>query len=200
MMMTSVGIRLHIGRKCATTEINYDIHDKELLAIMKCMKHWCHYLEESKRLVEVLTDHKNLQAFMTTKVLTHRQARWAEVLADYDFTLRHVPGKKNPVDGLSHCPDYATDMEPLEDYVVPRNAFCDDVLMSLVGVYAAVVAQPEFRERIVKALKNDKVATEHLKDILEPRPRTGESSRGMTRSIESSMREGNTRSTGRLLI
>jgi hypothetical protein len=106
--------------------------------------------------------------------------------------LHHVLGKKNPADGLSRRPDYATDMEPLEGYVVLRNAFCDDALMSLVGVHTAVVAQLEFRERIMKALKNDKVATEHLKDILEPHPRTGESSRGMTRLMENSMRGENT--------
>ena len=58
------------SRKCIAAEINYDIHNKELLAIVNCIKHWQHYLEGSKKPVQVLTDHKNLEVFMTTKVLT----------------------------------------------------------------------------------------------------------------------------------
>src|SRR5262245_27786334 len=51
-------------RKCVATKINYNIYHKELLAIVKCMKHWRHYLEELKKPVEVLSDHKNLSAFI----------------------------------------------------------------------------------------------------------------------------------------
>jgi hypothetical protein len=51
-----------------------------------------------------------------------------------------VPSKKNPADRLSHHSDYATNIESLEDYVVLRNVFRDDALMSLVGVHAAIVA------------------------------------------------------------
>jgi len=58
------------SRKYITAEINYDIHDKELLVIVDCMKYWRHYLEEFKKPVQVLTNHKNLETFMTTKVLT----------------------------------------------------------------------------------------------------------------------------------
>src|SRR5262245_28130281 len=123
------------SRKCVAAEMNYDIHDKEFLAIVEYMKHWRHYLEGSKKSIEVLLDHKNLSALMTTKVLTRRQARWAEILAEYDVVLPHGPGKKNPADGLSRRLDYAEDIEPLEGYVVPRNAFRDNI----VGVHAAVV-------------------------------------------------------------
>src|SRR5579859_2702399 len=48
---------------------------------------------------KVLSDHKNLASFMSTKVLNCRQARWAELLANYDFVLVHTPGIKNPADG-----------------------------------------------------------------------------------------------------
>ena len=52
------------------SELNYDVHDKELLAIYEAFKSWRHYLEGSTFPVDVVTDHKNLEYFATTKVLT----------------------------------------------------------------------------------------------------------------------------------
>ena len=43
---------------------------------------------------------------MITTELNRRQARWAEKLAAFDFTIQHHPGSKNPADTLSHHPDY----------------------------------------------------------------------------------------------
>jgi hypothetical protein len=57
------------SRKCTPAECNYDIHDREMLAIISAMKHWRHYLEGSRHPVKVLTDHKNLEVFMSTKIL-----------------------------------------------------------------------------------------------------------------------------------
>ena len=51
-------------------ELNYDTHDKELLAIFEAFRIWRHYLEGSMTPVDVVTDHKNLEYFSTSKVLT----------------------------------------------------------------------------------------------------------------------------------
>ena len=51
-------------------EFNYDVHDKELLAIFKAFKIWRHYLKGPASLIDVITDHKNLKYFATTKLLT----------------------------------------------------------------------------------------------------------------------------------
>ena len=56
-------------------ELNYDTYDKELLAIFKAFKIWQHYLEGPIYSIDIVTDHKNLEYFSTTKVLTQRQAR-----------------------------------------------------------------------------------------------------------------------------
>ena len=61
-------------------ELNYNIYDKELLVIFEAFKIWQHYLEEFTSLVDVVTDHKNLEYFSTTKVLICQQARWSEYL------------------------------------------------------------------------------------------------------------------------
>jgi len=54
----------------STLELNYDVHDKELLAIFEAFKIWRHYLEGSTSPINVVTDHKNLEYFLTTKILT----------------------------------------------------------------------------------------------------------------------------------
>jgi len=63
------------SRTFTAVELNYDTHDKKLLAIFKAFKIWQHYLEGLAYSIDVITDHKNLEYFFTTKVLTWRQAR-----------------------------------------------------------------------------------------------------------------------------
>ena len=74
-------------------ELNHDTHDKELLAIFKAFKTWRHYLEGSASLVDVVTNHKNLEYFSTSKVLTCWQARWSEYLCQFNLVIRFQPGK-----------------------------------------------------------------------------------------------------------
>ena len=57
------------SRIFSTPELNYDIRDKELLAIFEAFKIWQHYLEGSTSLIDVVTDHKNLEYFSMTKIL-----------------------------------------------------------------------------------------------------------------------------------
>jgi hypothetical protein len=83
------------------------------------MRHWRHYLEGSRHPVQVLSDHKNLEPFMTTKVLNRRQARWAELLASYDFVLVHIRGVANPADGPSRRPDYAQNVPLPSGSLIP---------------------------------------------------------------------------------
>jgi RNase H-like domain found in reverse transcriptase len=55
-------------------ELNYDIHDKELLAVFDTFCTWHAYLKGTTHTILVVTDHKNLEYFTSTKLLTHRQA------------------------------------------------------------------------------------------------------------------------------
>ncbi|KAJ8454533.1 hypothetical protein ONZ45_g19267 [Pleurotus djamor] len=81
------------SRTFSDTELNYDVHDKELLAIHEAFKIWRRYLDGSASPVDVITDHKNLEYFSTTKVLTRRQARWSEYLHQFNFLIRYRPGR-----------------------------------------------------------------------------------------------------------
>jgi len=58
-----------ISKSLSATECNYEIHDKEMLAVIRCLEAWRHYLEGAKLEFEIWTDHKNLQYFMTSQKL-----------------------------------------------------------------------------------------------------------------------------------
>ena len=73
-------------------ELNYDTHDKELLAIFEAFKIWWHYLEGPAYPIDIIMDHKNLEYFSTTKVLIRRQARWSEYLSQFNLVIRFCPG------------------------------------------------------------------------------------------------------------
>jgi len=79
------------SRTFSTPELNYDVHDKELLAIFEAFKIWRHYLEGSASPINVVTDHKNLEYFSTTKVLTRQQARWSKYLSQFNLVICFCP-------------------------------------------------------------------------------------------------------------
>ena len=64
-----------ISKSLNAIEQNYEIYDKEILAVIKCLEAWRHYLEEAKLEFEIWMDHKNLQYFMMSQKLNRQQAR-----------------------------------------------------------------------------------------------------------------------------
>jgi hypothetical protein len=83
------------SQKFKPAEINYDVHDKEMLALVTAFKEWEHMLKSVADEITVYTAHKNLEYFATSKVLTRRQARWSEHLAEFNFKVIYRPGEKN---------------------------------------------------------------------------------------------------------
>lgn len=82
------------SKKHSVTECNYEIYDKELLAIIRCFEEWRPELEGTPSPIKVITDHRNLEYFMTTKLLNRRQARWSEFLSRFNFKIHYRPGKQ----------------------------------------------------------------------------------------------------------
>ena len=80
------------SRKNLPAECNYDIHDKELLAVIRCLQEWDAELRSLNQPFTVLTDHKNLETFMKAKRLNERQMRWMDILSCHDFVLKYRPG------------------------------------------------------------------------------------------------------------
>ncbi|MBW0567493.1 hypothetical protein O181_107208 [Austropuccinia psidii MF-1] len=89
--------------KLLPAELNYEIHDKELLAIVWALKRWRAFLLSLSNPFEVLTDHSSLQYLFSSKVLAHCQSRWAEFLSEFHFTITYHAGRLATLpDSLSH--------------------------------------------------------------------------------------------------
>ena len=97
----------YLSKSLNAVERNYDIYDKELLAIIRALEECRHLLEGAEEKVEIWTDHKNLEYFRTAKKLNRRQARWSLFLSRFNYNLHHRPGKKNrKPDGLTRRTDH----------------------------------------------------------------------------------------------
>ena len=91
-----------LSKSLSPAERNYEVYDKELLAVMTCLGEWRHYLLGAPEPFELWSDHLNLQYFQQPQNINQRQARWVSDLADYDFVLHHLPRKSNSAaDALS---------------------------------------------------------------------------------------------------
>ena len=95
-----------ISKSLSDTEQNYEIHDKEMLAVIRCLEAWRHFLEGATEKFEIWTDHKNLEYFMKVQKLNKKQARQALYLSRFSFMLKYVLGSKiGKADSLSRRPD-----------------------------------------------------------------------------------------------
>ncbi|KAJ1027901.1 hypothetical protein NDA13_003362 [Ustilago tritici] len=82
------------SQKMLSVEKNYEIHNKELLAVVACLTQWQHMLAGLPSQLVILTDHEVLKYFKLQHHITGRQARWAVLLADFNFVLQYQPGDK----------------------------------------------------------------------------------------------------------
>ena len=83
-----------------------------MLAVVKCLEVWRHFLEETTIKFEIWTDHRNLEYFMKVQKLNRRQARQALYLSRFDFMLKYVSGSRmKKADSLSRRPDWEIGVE-----------------------------------------------------------------------------------------
>ncbi len=74
-------------KKYNSVECNYKIYNKELIIIVCIFKEWCFKLENFICFVKMITNHKNLKYFMSTKQLSHHQAHWSEFLFKFNYCI-----------------------------------------------------------------------------------------------------------------
>jgi hypothetical protein len=83
------------SKNMVPAECNYHIYDKELLAIIRCFEHWRPELEHTSLPIQIFTDHQALKTFMENKELTRRQARYLDLLTEFNFQVIFRSGKNN---------------------------------------------------------------------------------------------------------
>ena len=143
----------YYSRKMNAAEKNYDVHDKELLAIVMAVKHWRCYLEGSPHPTKVLTDHKGLQWLSSKAELTGRQARWVELLSDVEYVVSYIPGPQNAAaDALSRRADMEVSIDgpAVEDAVLQPQA--PRLKIHLAAVQSSATIERPLWETRVKAL------------------------------------------------
>lgn len=97
----------YLSRKFTPAESNYEVHDKELLAIIEAFRHQRVYLEGQAYETKVISDHQNLTRFLSTHIMTGRQIRWYEDIATFRMKIHYQKGSENTrADGLSRREDY----------------------------------------------------------------------------------------------
>lgn len=104
-------LRLHpvayFSRKLLPAEQNYEIYDKELLAIKASLEEWRHLLLGTEEPIIIFSDHQSLEFFLSTKLLTRRQARWSLFLNEFNFIIKYRKGaQQGKPDALSRRADY----------------------------------------------------------------------------------------------
>src|SRR5260370_15192611 len=135
-------------------ERNYDIYERELLAMMKSLAHWRHYLGWTKFLFIILTNHANLQYWKVPKNLNRRTAWWHADLQEYDFKIHYIPGKTNTgPDILSRPLNVNQGQEDNQDTIVlPPTKFIRQISMSTPS---------EMQKRDLMALVHDHPTAGH---------------------------------------
>ncbi len=131
------------SRKLSPAERNYDIGNRELLAIKLALEEWRHWLEGAQQPFMVLTDHKNLEYLRDAKRLNPRQARWSLFFTRFNFSISYRPGSRNlKADALSrlHAPeDDCKDPEP----ILPEDMFLCPIQWSPESVPTSSVSTNE---------------------------------------------------------
>ncbi|MBW0580901.1 hypothetical protein O181_120616, partial [Austropuccinia psidii MF-1] len=155
--------------KLLPAELNYEIHDKELLGIVWSLKHWRAFLLSLSNSFEVLTDHSSLQYFMSFKVLTCCQAHWAEFLSEFHFTITYCPGRLATLPDAFSCwddvyPERGVDFiskNPQNFHqVIKQDGIPESILFSIkVDIFSDLVAM------ISKEVWKDKDYREILKQL-----------------------------------
>ncbi len=135
-------------------ELNYEIYDKKMLAIVDSLEHYRHLFKGLGQQITIYSDHHNLLWFTETKVYNRHQARWAEKLFKFDFIIHFRLGKQGgKPDALSRRPDYVK-----ENSICEPTPFLKPEQMKLGTREAGMrPSDGELRQAIIDTLPQDPV-------------------------------------------
>jgi hypothetical protein len=136
LLQEDTNIDLHLcayfSKTFIATEQNYDIYDRELLAVILTLSEWKQYLQGTTHLVTIITDHKNLSYIKDPHKLSRQQAQWALFLQDFDIVWKVLPGTKMaPADALSRRDYVDTSLDNADTSIVPSPAIINALDLSL---------------------------------------------------------------------
>jgi hypothetical protein len=142
----------YFSKTFIAAERNYDIYDRELLAVILALTEWKQYLQGTTHPVTIITDHKNLFYIKDPRKLSRRQARWALFLQDFDIVWKVLPGTKMaPADALSRRDYVDTSLDNVDTAIVPSPAIINALDLSLVHyIHSSSASDP----LVLRAIQN----------------------------------------------
>jgi len=162
------------SRRFSPAEINYDVYDKEMAAIVAAFKEWAYMLMSVDDQILVYTDHKNLEYFDTAKTLNRRQHRWAEFLQPFSFKGIYREGRLNEkADALSRWRDYrpegGSNSEPFTFFGPGQSIGEEPVILrpQRLETCQGYRLQTKFHEAVIKAADRDQIYLATLKALLK---------------------------------
>ena len=156
-------------------ERNYEIYDKELLAIIRGLEEYHHHLEGHPHKIEIWSDYQNLTFFRTAQKLTRRQARWALYMTCFDYILYYKLGKTMQAkDPLSRRADHemGIDLDNTNQVLLKPEFFA---INTLEASHESLINDNIILKKVKAALLSDEV-TKDYKSLLQSGPREFEKS------------------------
>jgi hypothetical protein len=83
------------SKKLSEIEWRWPTHEKEMWAIIHCLKTWGHYIGSKDAVV--WTDNVTLKYFATQPKLSSKQVRWQNTFTLFNVDIWHKPGNENMV-------------------------------------------------------------------------------------------------------
>ena len=153
-----------ISKSLNKAERNYEIHDQEILAIIRCLEEQRHLLEGAQNKFKIWSNHKNLKYFMSSQKLNYRQARQTLYLSRFDFTLKHVLGSSmEKADSLSRCPDQQIGVErDSKDRVLVKKEWLEIRATQVVEI---MIERVDLLEKIKRSDAKDNEVIKAVEEI-----------------------------------
>ena len=133
---------------------NYNVWDREFLALIFGLMYWCHLLSGTKHLVQVFVDHANLLHYRHPQKVNRRVARYILILADYNIQIQHRPGTQNRANPLSRRPNYDEGKEDNKE-VTPLPMKLFDTALQSTSLHNDITFQQTRERAQLEAMKEE---------------------------------------------
>ncbi len=153
------------SKKLTKAELNYEIRNKKLLAIVNSFKQWKVYLKEFRHQIQVYTDYKNLLYFTIMKVLNWRQIKWSKELSSYNFQIQYWKKSENlKINVLSRRANHMMNKSQINQTILQEN-LNDSIVYNKQNAATLQINNRDLEKWVKLKLAKNSVAQNIIKNI-----------------------------------
>ncbi|KAF8641354.1 hypothetical protein AX16_010026 [Volvariella volvacea WC 439] len=154
----------YLSQSLDPAQMNYQIYDRELLAIIRALQAWRHYILGNKHTTTIYCDHRNLMYYRELQKLTPRQARWQIELSQFDIRLVHKPGKALvTADALSRRPDLGLPESTDRATLLPPSVFISKIDTNLAERIKEAPIHDDQVKQVIEGLTGKSPLPQHVR-------------------------------------